>query len=328
MTTSEAIERRLCEQALADATGALSVTVSEDESGPEMAAAAGAGALSASGLGPDDIRLVLHASIYYQGYELWAPASYVHRRVVGIDCPAMEVRQVSNGGMAAVELAAAYLAGCAAPGAALVTTGDRFCAPGFDRWRSDPGTVYGDGGTALVLSRLGGFARFRSLVTVSASELEGMHRGDGQFDRVPFEVRPVVDLEACKKAFVADPEVKARAIARTGECQQEVIDRALERAGVQLADIDTVVLPHLGRRRLRAGYLTRLGIPVERTTWPWSRTVGHLGAGDPFAGFDHVVRSRRPAPGTLFLLTSVGAGFSWSAAVVETTREPVGMEAR
>lgn len=324
MSAAEALERRLCEQSLVNSTGMLSVTVSEDESGPEMAAAAGAVALESSGLSPDDIRLVLHASIYYQGHELWAPASYVHRRVVGTGCPAMEVRQVSNGGMAAVELAAAYLAGSAQPGAALVTTGDRFCPPGFDRWRSDPGTVYGDGGTALVLSRLGGFARFRSLVTVSAPELEGMHRGDGPFDRVPFEVRPLVDLEACKKAFVADTAVRARAIARTGERQQEVIDRALARAGVTLADIDTVVLPHLGRRRLQAGYLSRLGIPAERTTWPWSRTVGHLGAGDPFAGFDHLVRTRRPAPGTLFLLTSVGAGFSWSAAVVETTGEPVG----
>ncbi|WP_336053790.1 ketoacyl-ACP synthase III family protein [Streptomyces sp. CA2R101] len=322
MNCAEAVERRLCEQGLVESTGMLSVTVSEDESGPEMAAAAGAAALAASGLRPDDIRLVLHASIYYQGHELWAPASFVHRRVVGTDCPAMEVRQVSNGGMAGVELAAAYLAGNDRPGAALVTTGDRFCPPGFDRWRSDPGTVYGDGGTALVLSRLGGFARFRSLVSVSAPELEGMHRGDDPFDRVPFESRPVVDLDANKKAFVADPEAKARAIARTGACQREVIDRALARAGVELSDVDQVVLPHLGWRRLRAGYLSRMGIPVERTTWPWSRTVGHLGAGDPFAGFDHVLRTRRPGPGTLCLLTSVGAGFSWSAAVVEITGEP------
>lgn len=134
---------------------------------------------------PDDIHLVLHANTYHQGHDLWAPASYVQRMAVGNSCLSLEVRQLSNGGMAALELAASHLLSVPSRHSALITTGDRFCLPGFDRWNTDPGTVCGDGGTALVLSARDGFARIRSLVTVSDPALEGMGRGTDPFSDAP-----------------------------------------------------------------------------------------------------------------------------------------------
>ncbi|MGW6603252.1 ketoacyl-ACP synthase III family protein [Streptomyces sp. NPDC055036] len=310
-----------CDPATAAATEALAVVIAGEESAPEMAARAARTALDRAGSRPEEIDLVLHASFFYQGHDLWAPASYVQREAVGNSCPAMEVRQVSNGGMAAVELAAAYLAADPRRSAALVTTGDRFRPPGFDRWRSDPGTVYADGGTALVLSRHDGFAALRSLATVSVPELEGMHRGADPFGPAPFSGRPVVDLEACKRAFLAEHGVPY-AVARVAAAQETAIERALSEAGTDLAGIDRIALPHLGRRRLEAGYFRRFGIEEKTTTWPWSRRIGHLGAGDPIAGLDHLVADGELAAGDTCLLVSVGAGFSWSCAVVEILRTP------
>ncbi|EWC63334.1 hypothetical protein UO65_1332 [Actinokineospora spheciospongiae] len=306
---------------LARSTEVVSVAVAGAESAPEMAAMAAGVALRRSGCGPADIDLVLHASFFHQGHDLWAPASYVQRVAVGNRCPALEVGQVSNGGMGALELAAAYLAAAPGRSAALVTTGDKFCPPGFDRWHSDPGTVYADGGTAVVLSRRGGFARLRSLVTVSDPELEGMHRGDDPFGDTPFSHRPSVDLDACKRGFLATAGTSF-AVARVGAGQATALKRALAEAGAELGDVARVVLPHLGRRRLQAAYFGRFDIDPDRTTWPWSRTVGHLGAGDTFAGFDHLVSTGLLAPGELCLLVSVGAGFSWSCAVVEVLEHP------
>ncbi len=305
----------------AESTGVVSAVVAGEESAPEMAARAAGVALRRSGCGPADIDLVLHASFFYQGHDLWAPASYVQRVAVGNRCPAMEVRQVSNGGMAALELASAYLAADPGRSAALVTTGDKFCPPGFDRWRSDPGTVYADGGTAVVLSRRGGFARVLSLVTVSAPDLEGMHRGDDPFGDVPFSHRPAVDLDACKRAFLATTGTSF-AVARVGAGQEAAVKQALAEADVELGDLARIVLPHLGRRRLQAAYFGRFGIDPELTTWPWSRTVGHLGAGDPFAGFDHLVSAGLLDAGDRCLLVSVGAGFSWSCSVIEVLERP------
>ncbi|GGZ68234.1 ketoacyl-ACP synthase III family protein [Streptomyces bluensis] len=298
-----------------------SVRVSRGESGPEMAARAARAALAQSGSAPADIDLVLHATTFYQGHDMWAPASYVQRTALGNTCPAIEVRQMSNGGMAALDLAAGYLAGAPDRSGALITTGDRFCPPGFDRWRSDAGTPYGDGGTALVLSRRGGFARVRALATHSDPGLERMHRGDDPFSEEPFAVRRPVDLEPPRRDFVAATGLDT-VLGRIDDGQRAVLKRCLADAGVTAADLDWFVLPHLGRPRLEAHFLRPLGIDVDRTTWSWGRRVGHLGAGDQFAGFGHLVDSGTLAPGQLCLLAGVGAGFSWSCAVVELLHRP------
>lgn len=321
MSAREAVAAGIADEGIAEVTGQVAVAVAGAESGPEMAALAGRKALARAGLGPDRIALVLHAGVFYSGHDMWAPASFVQRAAVGTDCLAMEVRQASNGGMACLECAVAYLRADSVRTAALLTTGDKFCPPRFDRWRSDPGTVYADGGTALVVSVQSGFARLLSLVSVSASDLEGMARGTDPFADEPFQYRPRVDVEACKRGFldqVGLPYMVARLLAS----QLAVVTQALDDAGVKLDDITGFALPHFGRRRLDAGYLRPLGIDVERTTWSWSRGVGHLGAGDPFAGLDHLVSSGAVAPGELCLITSVGAGFTWSCAVIEILERP------
>src|SRR5580692_2273757 len=148
MTLDEAEQAGLCDRRLIWRTGIVSVCVATDKSAPELAALAAGRAISQAGFPLADIDLVLHATTYYQGHDMWSPASYVQRTVRGNRCPTIEIRAMSNGGMAAMELAASYLTAAPARRHALITTGDRFCLPGFDRWRSDPGTICGDGGTA------------------------------------------------------------------------------------------------------------------------------------------------------------------------------------
>ncbi|WP_327676523.1 ketoacyl-ACP synthase III family protein [Kitasatospora sp. NBC_00458] len=319
VAVADAVAAGLCDAAVARRTGLREISVADGEPPAEMAAAAARAALRASGHGPHDIDLVLHADVYYQGHDLWPPASYVQRAAVGNRCPAVEVRQMSNGGMAALELAAGYLRGTGGT-AALLTTGDWFGPPGFDRWRSDPGTVYADGGTALVLSRRPGFAALRSLATVSDPDLEGLHRGDDPFGQAPFSHRPAVDLAAHKDDFVAVHGI-SYCVNRVSAGQEEALKRALADADTELAEIDWFVLPHLGLRRLTAAYLRPWGVDAAVTTWSWARTVGHLGAGDQYAGLAELAASGRVRPGQRCLLAGVGAGFTWSFAVVDVLAE-------
>ncbi|ALC18570.1 ketoacyl-ACP synthase III family protein [Streptomyces pristinaespiralis] len=319
MPAEEAVARGLVDAVSVRRMQSTGVTVGE-QSPPDMAVAAARTALGRSGVVPDDIALLLHASLYHQGYDMWAPASYVQRLGVGNRCPAMEVRQTSNGGMAALELAAAHLTATGAP-AAMITTADRFCAPGIDRWRTDPGTVLADGATATVVARGRGFARLVSLVLVSEPGLEEMHRGEDPPGDAPLAVRCPVDFEATTRVYLRTAEGQ-RSVARMANAQTETIERALEEAKAQQADIDWFVLPHLGRRRLDVNFFRRYGIDPERTLWSWSRGIGHLGAGDQFAGLTHLVESGRARAGARALLLGVGGGFTWSAAVVEFTDVP------
>ncbi|MEV0358718.1 ketoacyl-ACP synthase III family protein [Nocardia sp. NPDC050697] len=296
-------------------TGMTTVAVSAGESGPELAAAAAAVALADAGITGAELDLVAHSDVYYQGHDLWSPSSYVQRAAGAGAAISVEIRQMSNGGMAAIDFAGAYLARRDLE-LALISTGDRFAAPGFDRWRSDPGTVYGDGGTALVLSRTGGFAVFRSFAQVSEPALEGMHRGTDPFGAAPFAVRPRVDLEPLKRDFLAGTSTLAT-VEQVRRAQELVVTRALDEAGVKISDIDWFVLPHFGLRRLGSTFLRPFDIDIERTTWSLARTVGHLGAGDQIAGLAHLRERDLLRTGDAVLFAGVGAGFSWSAAVAE-----------
>lgn len=320
IAVADAVADGSCDEPTARRTGLESVSVAAGEPPAVMAAAAARSALDASGHHPDEIDLILYADVYYQGHDLWPPASYVQRVAVGNRCPAIEIRQMSNGGMAGLELAAGYLAGAGGT-AALLTTGDRFEPPGFDRWRSDPGTVYADGGTALVLSRRGGFAALRSLATASEPDLEGMHRGADPFGSAPFSHRPRVDLAAHKTDFLAEYGL-SRSVDQINAGQDDALKRALADADCSLADIDVFVLPHFGLGRLNQVYLRRWGVDRATTTWPWARTVGHLGAGDQYASLAHLAESGALRPGQRCLIAGVGAGFTWSIAVLDVITAP------
>jgi 3-oxoacyl-[acyl-carrier-protein] synthase-3 len=296
-------------------TDVESVAVAPVSAAPELAVHAARLALTDAGSGPDEIGLLLHADTYHQGQDLWPVASYVQRETVANGCLAAELRQMSNGGLAAMDLACGYLRTSSGPDA-LLTAADRFCEPGIDRWLTDPGTPYGDGGSALVLSRREGWAKVLAVAVHADSELETMHRGDEPFSTSPFEHRMPVDFEAAKKAFVRDHGISF-AISRTSAGQRTAVESALAEAGRDLADVNWFVLPHFGSRRLAACFYEPFDIDPAQTTWDWSRTVGHLGAADQFAGLDYLRRSGKLAVGDLVMLMSVGAGYSWGCAVLE-----------
>lgn len=310
-----------CPADLATRTGMVSVAVSERESAPEMAVLAAREALARAGSDPGDVDLVLHADTYHQGHDAWAVASYVQRETVANRCPAVEVRQMSNGAMAALDLAAAYLVALPSRRDALLTTGDRYCLPGFDRWRTDPGTPYADGGTALVLSRRGGFARLLSLAMHSDPELEPMHRVDEPFGLAPLAHRAPIELDSATKAFNRRHGISF-ALRRLAEGQAAVFENAMADAELELCEAEWVVLPNFGNLRLQAFYYDRFGIDRERTAWPWSKTVGHLGAGDQIGGLQYLLDTGRAKPGDRCVLVGIGAGYSWGCAVVEIVDSP------
>jgi 3-oxoacyl-[acyl-carrier-protein] synthase III len=311
-------------------TGIESVCIAE-QAAPEMAAGAARQALCEAAADPADIDLILHASVYYQGHDLWSAASYVQRETVGNNCPAVEVRQQSNGGMAALELAAAYLASRPPGRSALVTTGDRFCRPGFDRWRTDPGTICGDGGTALVLTHgrgggssaagtgtgnTAGVARLHCLASVSDAGLEQLGRGNEPFAVAPLGAGAPIDTEKPRAQAISELGF-GNVLDRLQAGQVRAVDTALAEAGMARDDIDWFVLPNLGLPKMTIQFFEPLGIDVERTTWNWGRRVGHLGAGDQIAGLSELIRSGRLGSGDRCLLAGVGIGFTWSAAVLE-----------
>lgn len=167
-----------------EADGLLSVRVAGDDvAPPDMAVHAATTALKRSGVDPGDVRLLLHHYVWFQGQTMWPVASYVADHAVHWSVPAFEVKQECNAAVASLEQAALRLGAEPGPAAAVLTTADRFAEPLINRWSAEAGLVYGDGGTALVLSNRGGFARVLSTVTRADNRMEALARGAGQIGR-------------------------------------------------------------------------------------------------------------------------------------------------
>lgn len=290
-----------------------SVLVAGEQSAPDMAVHAARGALARSGIDPETISIILHASVHFQGLEFYPTASYIHHAAVGDHSAlALEVKGVSNGGLCSLELATAYLSAAPDRLAALVTTADNFSAPELDRWRAFTGMVMGDGASAMVLSRQDGFARLRSLATVSDPSFESLHRG-----REPFTTMPTsVDLHRRKADYLTDVRTEDRP-QRFRRRLRTAIDRVLHDADTELAEIACFALPHIGRNLLEKEYFQELAIPESITTWRFGRCTGHMGAGDQIVGLSLLMDHGALGPGDRCMMIGVGAGFTWSCAVVE-----------
>ncbi|MEO3977546.1 ketoacyl-ACP synthase III family protein [Streptomyces sp. CAU 1734] len=306
------------EQAAADEIESVSVA-DESMAPPDMAVHAATAALKRSGLDVADIDLLIHSGIWFQGVEMWPAASYVAGHALGGNIPAFGFDQECNGGLGALEVAARQVAARPGAGAAMVTTADRFGAPLVRRWSSEPGFVYGDGATALLLSARGGFARLLSTATGSDNSLEAVVRGPG------FEPLPSggpLDLLGRVGHYIRSRGSVREATERVAAVVTGVVDTVLADAGVEKDGLARVVALSSGRGRLEWQLPQLLGIGVEKSNWEFSRRVGHLGAGDQIAGFNDLVERRELAPGDRVLLVGGGSGFTCTCAVVEVLDAP------
>jgi hypothetical protein len=137
----------------------------------------------------------LHAAVGFNGIDGWNIASCLQHEVLAGHGLSTELRQQSDGAMAAIELAAAPLAAGTDRAAALITASDRFVLPLRGRRRACAGLVPGDGASAAVPSRRSGLVRVLSVVANSRPEL-GARPTCGpavQAGRRPARHRPVSD---------------------------------------------------------------------------------------------------------------------------------------
>nr|WP_239148866.1 3-oxoacyl-ACP synthase [Streptomyces sp. SID12501] len=233
-----------------------------------------------------------------------------------------------NGAAAALRAAVHQLA--AHPGGApvLVTTADRFASPGFDRWGGDYGVWYGDGGTAAVVGAgpdgvPEGALALRALRTRAAPELENAHRDVGAFHPAPHTGGAAVDVRRTKKAFLADHD-KPRFLARLRRETTAVLAAALTAAGIGPGgrQLSTVLLPRLGRATARDVYGPAVAEITDAPLADLGDRTGHLGAGDLLSNLAALAADTGPhrlERGEYAAVLSAGAGFTWSAVVVQRT---------
>ncbi|GLZ39214.1 ketoacyl-ACP synthase III family protein [Actinokineospora sp. NBRC 105648] len=289
------------------------IAVSDGVTGPELAIEAGRAAVARAGVPAGEYDLLLHSSLWFQGLDMWGTASFVANQTVGPQAVSMDLQQRSNGGMAAFHTATAYLLGGLAD-TALLTTGDNFAAPAFDRWNSQMYTVFGDGGTALALSTRGGVAQVLSTAAFADNSLEGFGRGTEPFRFAPGTEAPVPVLRRLAQ-HMATPAA-ANGWDRIEAAMFKTRDQVLADAGIEQDQVVRAVLPFIHRGQGQAENFDALGFTEAQSLWGFGSGVGHLGAGDQFAGLDHLLSNGLVTEGDHVLVFGVGVGFNFAATVL------------
>ncbi|MGW5049512.1 ketoacyl-ACP synthase III family protein [Actinokineospora sp. NPDC004072] len=303
-----------------DGGGWTGVAVAGELSAPEMAVIAARAALA--GLDPSGIDIVLHAAFLHQGPDGWPAAQYIQRNTIGGTAPALEVRQACNGVLGAIDLARDYLARPGRSGA-LITGADNFGTPLVDRLRyldgaeTDRGSVFGDAGCALVLSRRGGFAEVRGVAAASLPEFEPMYRGDAALFPPACTVGAPMRMGARIAEFTArNPEFLPAARDLLRRTRVELAQRALAEAGITAAEVTRVTHVFAGAEGYLRGLLDPLGIDPARGLLDYGRSVGHLGVCDHVAGLRHLVDTGAVGPGDHVLMMGNGVGISLACVVL------------
>lgn len=259
---------------------------------------------------------LIHASTYHQGQDLSPLASIIQGQARTGSGQSFEIKQMSNGGLCAMHLASCINA--AHPDleqSFVLSASERYTLPGIDRWKTDPGTPYGDGAAAILLSSRPGSIRVANVVLSADSSLYGLHQSNPVHTTAPFVNGGYVEFLSSKNLFMETNSLSS-VISRVSAGQTAVITEALQETNLSIEEIDHFVIPHFGKRRIESIY-TPLGIAIEKTQFDWSKNIGHLGAADQFAGLDHLINSGKLEAGQKVMLLSVGAGYTWGSSVLE-----------
>lgn len=295
---------------LASAHEYLSVSSAEDTHPVEMAVRAGSLALERSTVDASSIVLHAHTGSTPQGPDDVVPAAYVQGKTLPRGVFTVDVQQLCNGALAALQLSAAYLTAAGSGAAALVTTSDRHGGPGVNRYRLDHGSVDGDGASAVVLRNGPGPLRLRSTAVL----------GDGRFTTTaPLAPEDFPD----RRAFMMAQRKRLLPMLESmAAIEEESIATALADADARPDDVARWVFPNIGANMVDQEFRKSLGIDQARTTWDWGRTVGHLGSTNQLGGLTHLVETGAVGPGDLVALCGSGVGFSYGCAVLEVVASP------
>lgn len=266
---------------------------------------------------PIGVDLHLHATILDAGLDFWSSAAYVASRLAIQPRMSMNISAMSNSMVAGLDLAAAVLS-AGNGSSALLTAGDTFPPPLFDRWQGDAGIMYGDAGSALRLTRkrsASGLLELVAAASLAEPELEGLHRGSQEWS-CGGTYRPPVRVRHRKARWLADHGGPAEVDRRNATGVTSVVKQALYEAEIDLDDVQRVLCPHYGHHLLQRHCLAPLGIESDRTTAELGRRTGHMGASDQIIDLAHLLHHGELRPGEHVLLLGIGVGMTWTAAVL------------
>ena len=277
-----------------------------------MGANAARKALEMAGLTPDDVQLIVFATI---SPDYFFPGSGVLlQRELGIKdpTPAFDVRNQCSGFVYALSMADQFVK--TGMYDTVLVVGSEIHSSGLDistRGRA-VSVIFGDGAGAVVLrpsTREGHGVLSTHLHAQGehAEELIVKEPGSNRNNRVAHVMAHELDLYP----YMNGQNVFKHAVVRF----PQVIKEALDQNGYQPQDID-LLIPHQANLRITQFVQQKMGLPEEKVFSNIQRYGNTTAASVPIA-LSEAVQEGRIQRGDLVCLAAFGSGFTWASALIK-----------
>jgi 3-oxoacyl-[acyl-carrier-protein] synthase-3 len=283
----------------------------EPGEGPaELGTGAARKALAAAGLAPRDIQMIIVATLSPQ-HEFPGTAVFVQRQLELPGIAALDIRQQCTGFVYGLSIADQFIQ--TGMYDRILVIGAEVHSTGLDVTTAgrDVAVLFGDGAGAAV-------------VGVSDDPNRGVlstHlHADGTCAEMLWIEKPgSVYHPRITAEDIADgrhyPKMQGRQVFKHAVTRMpEVVNEALAKNGLTLADIDLLV-PHQANLRINEMVQKLLGLPDEKVHNNIQRYGNTTAASIPLA-LEECVAQGKIQPGKLVCLSAFGAGFTWASALI------------
>jgi 3-oxoacyl-[acyl-carrier-protein] synthase-3 len=278
----------------------------------DLATAATRSALDAAGIAPDQLDLIICATLT-PDTPIPAAAVWTQRKM-GIGCPAFDVNAACAGFSFGLSTGAAFIESGAAETVAVI--GAEVLSRFLDLTDRSTCVLFGDGAGAVILRPSDAPGLIGSVLGTDgkAAEILLIPAGGSARPATPESV-------AGREHTIQMPsgrEVFKRAVTEMASACRELLDKS----GYEADDVD-VLIPHQANSRILVAVAERLGIGLDRAVVDVEQ-IGNTSAASIPIALDRAWRAGRIAPDALVLMTSFGAGLAWGANLLRwTAPEPV-----
>ncbi|MBI4260995.1 MAG: ketoacyl-ACP synthase III [Actinobacteria bacterium] len=279
----------------------------EGQATSHLASAAGRRALEAAGLAPEQVDLLIVATLTPD--RPLPSAAVMVQAALGLSCPAFDVNAACAGFSYATAVGTSMIESGGAENALVI--GAEVLSRVLNLTDRTTCVLFGDGAGAAVLIPSDEPGVLASALHADGTKADLLTIPAGGTER-PLSPERIAAHEGTIH-MESGREVFRRAVTdMTSTCRD-----LLDKAGLSPDDVD-LLIPHQANARIVASVGQRLGIPPERSVLDMEE-VGNTSAASIPIALDRAWRAGRIHPGDVVLLASFGAGLTWGATLVRWT---------
>jgi 3-oxoacyl-[acyl-carrier-protein] synthase-3 len=270
----------------------------------DLAVQAGKRALTAAGLAPTDLDMILVATCTGD-YPLPATACLVQHQLGATKAAACDLSAACCGFVYALSVADAYVKNGMRH---VLVIGSEVMSAITDWTDRNTCVLFGDGAGAVIVSASDGERGILSTHLRSDGALCELIMVPGGGSRTPPSEKVIAERQQYIKMKGNETfKVAVRTL-------EEIARSTLSANHLRVEDVDLYV-PHQANIRILKAVIERLGLPIEKVMLNVDRYGNTSAASIPIA-LDEAVREGRIKDGSLVMLGAFGAGLTWASAMI------------